>query len=182
MVNNTKDLIKFLLENYIKKVEVAVDMTLGNGKDAKNILEITEPKKLYCFDIQKIAIENSKKLIGDFENIKFILDSHTNLDKYISDKIDLAVYNLGYLPTGDKFITTLSEDVILSLKKLLDMLNDEGKIILTFYPGHESGKKESEEVSIYLSTISQKYFSIIKFDFINQKNNPPFVIMISKIK
>lgn len=182
MVNNTKDLIKFLLKNYVEKVEIAVDMTVGNGNDSKAILETLNPKKLYCFDIQEVAIENSKKLIGNIENVKYILDSHCNLDRYVEEKIDFAIYNLGYLPNGDKSITTISKDVIESLEKLLENLNDKGKIILTFYPGHESGKIESEEISDFLSKLSQKIFSIIKFEFINQQNNPPYVIMISKIK
>lgn len=183
MGNNTKSLIDFLMKNYVNKVDIAVDMTLGNGNDAKNILDILKPEKLYGFDIQKEAISNTHKLLGEeYKNYELILDSHVNIDRYIDCRIDFAIYNLGYLPSGDKNITTLSSDVILSLEKIINMLNINGNVILTFYPGHEQGMIESLEIKEYLSKLSQKNFSIIKFDFINQKNNPPFVIMINKLK
>ena len=51
IINNTKNLIEFFMGSYIKDVNIAVDMTVGNGFDAQNILEIIKPKKLYCFDI-----------------------------------------------------------------------------------------------------------------------------------
>ena len=67
-INNTKTLIEFFMQSYVENVEVAVDMTVGNGFDSKNILEILKPKKLYCFDIQQDALDNSKKLLEDFSN------------------------------------------------------------------------------------------------------------------
>lgn len=182
MVNNTKDLVNFLLNNYLKEINIAVDMTVGNGNDSKIILEFLKPDKLYCFDVQKRAIENSKNLIGIRENVHFILDTHANVDVYVKDRIDFAIYNLGYLPTGDKKITTLSKDVILSIEKLLKLLKEEGVIIITFYPGHENGKIEAEEISNHLSKLPQKDFSILKFEFLNQMNNPPFVIMVTRLK
>ena len=182
MINNTKKLIEFLMKTYISKVDIAVDMTVGNGFDSKNILEILNPKKLYCFDIQKEALENSKKLLYNFSNYKLILESHKNIDKYINENIDFAIYNLGYLPNGNKNITTNADDVGESLKKLLLKLNFNGIIIITFYPGHLSGEIESLEISKILKSLEQKNFLVLKFLFENQKNNPPYVVMIQKIR
>ena len=182
VINNTKTLIDFFISNYVSNVNVAVDMTLGNGYDSKLILEKLNPKKLYSFDIQSVAIENSKKLLSNYKNYHLILDSHSNFDKYISEKIDFAMYNLGYLPKGDKNITTNFTDVSISLKKLLVQLNNQGIVFITFYVGHSFGKYESEKIPSMLQDLNQKEYSVLKFTFENHINNPLFVIMIQKIK
>ena len=181
VINSTKNLIEFFMSNYVKDVKIAVDMTVGNGFDSKNILGILKPEKLYCFDIQQEALDNSKKLLKQYFNFELILENHKNFDKFVKENIDFAIYNLGYLPKGDKFITTNAEDVEESLKKLLEKLNFKGTIFITFYIGHLSGKMESFELSKYLESLNQKEHTILKFTFENQKNNPPYVVMIQKI-
>lgn len=180
-INNTKTLIEFFMKNYIDKIKVAVDMTVGNGFDSKNILEILQPEKLYCFDIQQEALDNSKILLEKYSNYELILENHKNFDKYVKENIDFAIYNLGYLPKGDKYITTNAEDVEESLKKLLDKLNSKGIIFITFYIGHSAGQIESLEISKFIQKLNQKEYTILKFTFENQKNNPPYVVMIQKI-
>ena len=110
VINSTKNLIEFFMHNYVKDVKIAVDMTVGNGFDSKNILEILKPEKLYCFDIQQEALDNSKKLLKQYSNFELILENHKNFDKFVKENIDFAMYNLGYLPKGDKNITTNAED------------------------------------------------------------------------
>ena len=87
---------------------------------------------------------------------------------------------LGYLPSGDHSITTEHDTVRESLEDLLDLLNDKGLVLITFYPGHDEGKKEALELNKYLESLDQKTFTVVKFNFINQINNPPFTIMIQK--
>ena len=179
-INNTKTLIEFFMQSYVENVEVAVDMTVGNGFDSKNILEILKPKKLYCFDIQQDALDNSKKLLEDFSNYELILENHRDFDKYVKENVDFAMYNLGYLPKGDKNITTNAVDVEKSLKKLLGKLNKNGVIFITFYIGHLCGQIESAEISRFLKNLEQKEFTVLKFLFENQKNNPPIVYLVEK--
>jgi hypothetical protein len=53
---------------------------------------------------------------------------------------------------------------------------------LVFYPGHREGKIEAQEVGEYLKTLDQKEFDIIKYEFINQINMPPFLIALERLK
>ena len=120
MINNTKTLIEFLIKTYVQNIYIAVDMTVGNGFDTKMILDNFDVKKIYCFDIQKKAISNTYNLLKDkYSNYELILDNHCNFYKYINENIDLAIYNLGYLPKGDKSITTNAKDVENSIIELL---------------------------------------------------------------
>lgn len=182
MINNTKNLLRFLMSNYIDDVDVAIDLTAGNGYDCKTILEELKPQKLYAFDIQSQAKTSTLKLLGDhgfnLDNFEFIVDSHENIDSYIHDKIDFAIYNLGYLPKSDHTITTDYKRVIKSIEALFPLLNHKGIILMTFYPGHKQGLEESEHIPNFLKKLNQNQYTVLKFEFINQKNNPPFCIMI----
>lgn len=184
MISSTKALVNFLLKNYIGEVGSSVDMTSGNGNDSKLIMEEKNPHIHYAFDVQEQAKNKTFDLLRqsglDLSKFNFILDSHSRLTSYVKEKIDLFIYNLGYLPAGDHDLTTNSKDVIESLIQALSLLNDRGHILITFYPGHPEGKKESEEVIAFLDGLNQKEYNVLKFDFINQVNNPPFVVMVEK--
>lgn len=181
IINNPVKLSHYLIENRVENNIRACDMTAGNGNDSKFILDKKTPKILYAFDIQKLSQERCEKLIGQMDNFKFILDDHKNIEKYIEEKIDLFIYNLGFLPKGDKSITTNYKSVIQSLKSCLDLLNENGLILITFYTGHEEGKNEEKYVGEFLKNLDQKTFQVIKYNFYNQINNPPFLVSIRKV-
>ena len=61
-------------------------------------------------------------------------------------------------------------------------MNIEGQIVITFYPGHRPGFEESINIINFLRTLNQKEFNVIRYDFLNQINNPPFVCLIERIK
>jgi hypothetical protein len=48
------------------------------------------------------------------------------------------------------------------------------------YPGHEEGAEESEALLDYVSNLEQKNYSVMRTSFLNQRNNPPYVIAIEK--
>ena len=55
-------------------------------------------------------------------------------------------------------------------------------IILVVYHGHEGGKAERDEVIRFVSELPQKYVHVLRYEFINQKNDPPFIIALEKVK
>ena len=174
------DLVKIIIDQK-KDIKVAADMTVGAGNDSLYILENTKVERLYGFDIQKEAEIKAKKLIGEDLRFIFNLASHDQIDEYIKENLDLAIYNLGYLPGGNKEITTKYQSTIKSLEKTLDLLNKEGMIILTIYPGHPAGKIESEKIEAYLKDLDQKKYEIIKITYPTRPKNPPYIIVIQKI-
>lgn len=94
---------KKLLKEVIDKNSIVVDATAGNGNDTL-FLAKTSAKKVYAFDIQQLAIENTTTLIKEAEladKCEIFLDSHFEFDKYIDEKIRAVVFNLGYLPNAD---------------------------------------------------------------------------------
>lgn len=161
-------------------VEISIDATCGRGNDTKFLADISS--KVYSFDIQKDAIDFSKESLENYNNIQFINDSHEYVDRYVLEDIDVAMFNLGYLPKGDKNITTQSASTIVSISKMINKLKINGIITVVCYPGHPQGKIESNDLLNYLKDINQKEYDVVRYDFLNQINNPPFAIIIERIK
>lgn len=138
MNNNT--FVHKYISSLIKPTSICVDMTLGNGLDSE--LLCLKAKKVYGFDISLQAITNSKQRLSKFNNIEFINDNHINVDKYVKEKVNLAIFNLGYLPHSDNTNITKADETLLAFKKIYELIDNDGYIIITFYIGHVGGKQE----------------------------------------
>ena len=102
---------KFILE-HLHEGDVAVDFTMGNGHDTEFLSKtVGENGKVYAFDIQASAVESTcanLEKVGCPKNYTLIHDSHHNVKNYVNEPIKAGMFNLGYLPGGDKSITTMS--------------------------------------------------------------------------
>lgn len=174
------EFVKNIIKDRINNQSVCIDATCGRGNDTSFLASYA--KKVYAFDIQKEAIDYSKESLVNYNNIIFINDSHDKVDEYVGEDVDIAMFNLGYLPKGDKNITTNSTTTINSIRKILNKLKVKGIITIVCYPGHSQGKIESIDLINYLKEINQKEYDIVRYDFINQINNPPFGIVIERLK
>ncbi len=167
-----------IYNKFVKPGDIVVDATCGNGNDTLYLCRLA--KKVFAIDIQKNAINNTKKLLdsNNITNYELINNSHEYMNDYLYDytgKISLITFNLGFLPGGDKSIMTNYKSTLNAIKKGLNLLNKKGIILVTCYP-HKEGKKESKEIINYLDCNSIKY-SIYK----NTDNTEaPFLIEIKK--
>ena len=173
-----------IIKRKIQKGDVVVDATVGNGNDTALLAHLVgNAGMVYGFDIQKKAIEKTKdRLIAlDLsEKVTLINDSHEMLDKYIKEEIDLVIFNLGYLPSGDHEITTESKSTLISIHKSTERLKKFGLIIVVIYSGHAKGMQEKLEIEKFTTKLNQKEFNVVKINFSNQMNNPPSIVIIEK--
>ena len=182
---NPVETVKKIMIYYVEEGQIVLDCTVGNGKDTLFLANLVgEAGKVYGFDIQSVAINITfNKLLkeGFKERVTLINDGHENIDEYIEQKIDFAVYNLGYLPNGDKTIKTNAATTLESIKKALALLNSNGLLLVTCYTGHEGGLMEKKAIESFLQSLNQKEYSVLKFNFINQQNNPPILYGVEKL-
>ena len=182
--NSIIDIGKDIINKTVGKGSIVVDATVGNGQDTIKLAELVgETGKVYGFDIQSIAIKNTKKrLIQENleDRVELINDGHEKIDSYINKEVDFIIFNLGYLPGGDHTIVTRKDSTLEAVEKSLVILKPNGIMLLAVYHGHYEGKIEKKYIDELLKELSQKEFNILKFEFINQINNPPILYAIEK--
>lgn len=181
---NLLEVEKNFLIPHIKKGGVAVDFTMGNGHDTLWLSNaVGEEGKVYAFDIQPQALVSSKKLLtesGAFENYTLILDSHSNVKDYVKEKICIGMFNLGFLPGGDKSITTKRDTTMIAIRAAIDLLDADGALLIAVYPGHEEGTIEGELIEQELMTLNRKELCACKFKIVNSPTSPFFFLIERK--
>ena len=186
MFNNIHAVTQMLIERQLVENSLVVDATIGNGRDALKMMSQLGPDGfLYGFDIQDDALKAAGELLesNGYHNYKLILDGHENMSNYIeAGTIDLIMFNLGYLPKGDKGLTTKLSTSLQAIEASLNLLKVGGFILVASYPGHEEGMVEYRGLNDRLSQLSQKEYNVFHGSFINQKNHPPALFVIVKIK
>lgn len=172
------DLVHNLLKPYLSQVKVAVDATLGNGYDTLFLAEnCPQQSKIFAFDLQNQAIKESGKLLNEkkINNVELIQKCHSCIQECLANheisEIDLAIFNFGYLPGGDKAITTMPETSIAAIQQCLNALTSQGILSLTLYPGHETGAMESEQIKNFFK--EQNKYKIFQTKIISQTKTPP---------
>ncbi|NKZ30845.1 class I SAM-dependent methyltransferase [Ureibacillus thermosphaericus] len=177
---------KTLLSSVINEGDIAVDATAGNGHDTLFLANLVgETGFVYAFDIQQQAVDVTIQRLkenGLEHRARVILDGHEQLSKYVQEEVAGAIFNLGYLPGGNHDIITKGETTISAIEQLLSLLKIGGIIVLVIYHGHEGGKEERDAVIEFVKSLPQKYVHVLRYEFINQKNDPPFIIALEKMK
>ena len=179
MFNLVKDISSIshdIILKYVENKDIALDCTLGNGYDCDFLAN--NFKKVIAFDIQEISIEKYK--LKNIPNVELILDSHDKLSNHIHSNVDCIMYNLGFLPGGDKSITTCSSSSLSSIKQGLSLLKIGGIMTIAIYPGHYEGVIEKTCILEYTQSLPKNLYGVMKLEYINRNNNPPLLLLIEK--
>ena len=177
---------RLLLEKALSPGDVAIDGTMGNGHDTLFLAKLVGKQgHVYSFDIQESALEQTKARLEENEmanNVTLIHAGHEHVKSHIPEKTEIAgaIFNLGYLPGGDKDIITTAPTTISSVKQILEMMKPEGIIVLVIYHGHPGGDIERDEILQFARALPQDTAHVLEYRFLNQKNNPPFIVAIEK--
>ena len=171
-------LIKEHFDQHRDSMKLAVDATCGNGFDTEFLLRIGFAK-VVGVDIQSEAIAITSKRVQDqyINNVELYQQSHDKLHLTIKDQVNCFMFNLGYLPHGDKTITTTSKSTLSALNYCLNKLQQNGYISVLCYPGHEEGRVETNAIKNWLKTIDER-FSVEQFLSSSPSTNSPILYTI----
>ena len=174
---------QFIL-THLKEGDVCADFTMGNGHDTEFLSKtVGESGKVYAFDIQKSAVESTRARLaaaGCPDNCVLINDSHHRCAEYIKEKIKAGMFNLGWLPGGDKSITTMRETTMPAVEAAIGLLDRDAVLTVAVYPGHPEGDAEGRMLEEYLSGISRFSYCITKIKIVNSAGSPYFFLIESK--
>lgn len=172
----------FLNQNKINPDGVLADFTMGNGYDTLYLCNLVPDGTVYAFDIQQEALVNTRRRLDDAKvtaDAILICDTHSELKKYINQEIDGGMFNLGYLPGGDKSIHTFHDSTLTAVKNAIDILKKGGILVISVYPGHQEGKVEGEMLLEMLAQYDKKLYGISRYHIVNSPDSP-YVIAIEK--
>ena len=171
-------------EKLIKPGDVVIDATLGNGYDTLFLAKLLKGDgQLIGYDIQKNAIENTLALLKknlQKEELECITLKHASHEFFEVPFAKLIVYNLGYLPGGDKTITTHAETTLNSIKDACRILQEGGAVSVMCYVGHEEGAEEYEKLFTYFSSLPPEKFLVCHHQWINREKAPSFFWCVKK--
>lgn len=183
---NSKTLAHTVLLPILASAQCVVDATAGNGHDTVFLAENTaDDCVVYAFDIQQDALDSTHRLAVDAgvcDKVHLVLGSHANVDAHIAGEIDAAMFNLGYLPSGDHSVTTQADSTMEAIRKMASKLSVGGMITIVSYSGHESGAKEQERLFDELAALPVRYYTVSTFRMINHKETAPMLFLIEKVR
>ncbi len=167
-----------LAKNYWKELlnpdDFVIDATCGNGHDTAFLSTLLPNGGIYSFDIQEEALEKAKLLLGPASTrVSFFLLSHAEWEKLTFPKAPrLIVYNLGYLPGGNKELTTRTQTTLKSLYDALFLLSEDGALSIMCYPGHEEGRIEEEAIRKWAEKLPSHKWLSCHHQFVNRLRSP----------
>lgn len=140
-----------LVAAVVSEGETVVDATAGNGYDTEFLLQLVgHAGRVIACDIQSEAIAATRRRCSAATNLTLHQGDHaailTELVEGDAFRVAAVMMNLGYLPGGDKSLTTTVDSTLSALQASLHLLRGGGILSVLAYVGHPGGKEEAAAV------------------------------------
>lgn len=163
--------------------DILIDATCGNGHDTLKLAQL-QPSLLYAFDVQPEALRATQELLQKslspplLTSVRLIQGCHSHfLPEIANGSVKLIVYNLGYLPGGDKGKTTQCSTTLLSVTKALELIAPGGAISITCYPGHEEGEREEKMIMDWAERLDKALWNCCHHRWLNRPKAPSLLLI-----
>ena len=135
------------------------------------------------------AIANTRKRLDTdrlLDRVTLQVGRHEHMHEVLPDslrhEIRVFMFNLGYLPGGDKAFTTRAESTVQALKTALRWLAPGGFISILAYRGHEGGPEEAGAVEAWLRALPAEEYELLRCDVPNAPDHAPVLYLVRKKK
>uniref|UniRef100_A0A2P2J7L5 Uncharacterized protein LOC105646173 n=1 Tax=Rhizophora mucronata TaxID=61149 RepID=A0A2P2J7L5_RHIMU len=143
---------------------------------------------VYGLDIQRDALASTSSLLDGAVTpkekalVKLFSICHSRMEEVVPENnpVSLVAFNLGYLPGGDKAITTVPETTVAALNAAARILVPGGLISLVIYVGHPGGREELEVVEAFASGLSVDKWICCKFQMLNRPLAPVLTFLFKR--
>jgi len=186
MFSKATSIVHHWLESHVSPGDLVVDATSGNGHDTLKLAHLVGPDgRVVAVDIQDEAIQATRDRLIEadmLDRVDVHCMSHEALNELLdaSGVVSCAVFNLGYLPGGDKALVTTPMSTLRAHQVLLDHLAPGGVIFSTVYTGHEGGKAEAAELEEWARSLDGKRVTVARHEWVNLDGQPPYILVIHK--
>jgi len=188
LVKKAQQIITTIVENYGETKIHAIDATVGNGNDTLFLARLVgNSGHVYGFDIQASAIEATNTLLTEHElkyRVTLLQSGHEHMISALrtsdTNNCVIIMFNLGYLPRGDKIIVTQAETSLAAIQQSHYLLDPGGVISILAYPGHQGGFEETNQVRTYIENLSPSEFHQQRYLGDTSNPNSPELYIIEK--
>lgn len=182
------ELAQEAVRQVIQPGDLTVDATAGNGHDTYFLAVKVGPQgRVFAFDIQEAAIEKTAHRLADagLNNVQLVHGDHSQMREHIPTEhhgqVAAVMMNLGYLPGGDKQITTRGDSTTAAITTAVDLLRPHGLLTVMAYTGHDGGADEAGIVESLLNELSKTAFNVSRIDSQPGKSAAPVLFLAKKI-
>ncbi len=173
-----------VLQQVIRPGDTVVDATLGNGHDTCMLAQLVgKGGQVIGFDIQPEAVASARKHLLEanlLDRCQLHVVGHEHMAEYVSAPVRTVTFNLGWLPGGNKAITTLWETTRQAVEAALSLLLPWGVCTICAYPGHAAGDEERKALVAFLSALRPQEFNVLHQRFLNAGAGAPECFVIQK--
>ncbi|HEX8960920.1 MAG TPA: class I SAM-dependent methyltransferase [Geobacteraceae bacterium] len=177
-------LTHLFLRERVRTGDVVADATCGNGRDTLLLADLVgSAGKVWSFDIQEAALRTTGSALeqkGIRERVELVAAGHERLAEFVRGPLRAAVFNLGYLPGGDKGMVTRPETTCPALAAALDLLAPGGILLVAVYTGHPGAVEEEEAVLVWACGLDPRLFNVWVNRQLNRPPTAPYLVLVEK--
>jgi len=171
-----------LLRRFIQAGNRVVDATCGNGKDTLLLADLVDTKgHVYAFDVQQVALNRTtERLVAQSlqQRVTLLHAGHERLLELVEGPLQAIVFNLGWLPGAPHEVATSAPTTLTALDSSLHLLAPGGILLITCYPGHCGGDKETAAVLEWCSQLPPRSYFVWRMGQLNVTPDAPFCLCI----
>lgn len=177
-------LCHLFLRERVQAGDRVVDATCGNGHDTLLLVRLVgSAGKVWGFDIQEPALAATAALLereGCREQVELLHAGHERIAEFVDGPLDAVIFNLGYLPGGDREIVTRPAETLSALNQASELLAPGGRICIVLYSVHPGGTEEAEAVESWAAGLPPKEFHVWCSRQMNRSPAAPYLILVEK--
>lgn len=182
------EIVHAQLADHLQTGDLAIDATAGNGHDTLFLAEtVGADGRVITMDIQEDALAATRLRLTEKrldDRVDFVLGDHArqlgDLAKTQPGSAAAVVFNLGYLPGGDKAIVTCWDNTERALDGAYRLLRPGGRLCVTAYCGHAGGAEEAAAVEAWMQAHAREG-DFVESHLPDAKTQPPILWLLSKL-
>jgi glycine/D-amino acid oxidase-like deaminating enzyme len=172
-----------IVRRAIRGGDTVIDATAGNGNDTLFLaLSVGASGQVIAIDLQAAALQSTQASMeaNGIQGVQLLQADHgETLSRLAGESMQVkaVMFNLGYLPGGEKDRTTSPRSTVQAIKAGLRLLSAGGVMTVIAYRGHPGGKEETHAVE---EVARQQEATVMSVDIIpgSEDNNESPVLFV----
>ena len=176
-----------IIRQVIRPGDIVIDATAGNGHDTRFLADLVgELGHVFAIDIQPEALQQTAALLNEaaLAHVHLIQHDHAELKELIPEQhhghIAVVMFNLGYLPGGNRSLATRTDSTLKAIQSALEILRPGGVLTVIAYPGHPGGADESIAVESLMRALSPLDYETTTHSAVSESASAPRLFEVSK--